>query len=1288
MEVRLYDGQNSNVGGLLREPNGSLTEIHYRRVSPYDRLSTTPNANSTFYQCTTLGTRNPSPFSGTRMLPQPGVTSTHPIATDLRGDGTYYIAIGDTGKQISVYRYDPNSTTSSRTTQTLVDPVASIAVGDFNGDGKRDLAALHNEDPGRVSILLGNGDGTFQTANAFPVGSPYSEYAAPYDLNGDGRTDLVVASYTNLVVLLANANGSLQAPLNITSGNYSSTMVTDVNGDGKPDVLATSFDGLFLLRGNGGTSFQAPVAIPTNLNPSAVASGDLNKDGKMDLAVLDRFSSVVAVLTGDGNGNFTLAGYTAVRAAHYNIMVTDFDRDGNQDVVLGSGHPDGVTQTVYQPTAVTVLIGKGDGTLYGPDAYKTDGSELVSGDFNADGRVDLVTAGPGSLKVYLASASGKFNNQTTTSLRDGDQTLSASGSAVGDFNKDGKLDVAIASGPQQKVYILFGNGNGTFQSPVGYAAGEQPSGLAVGDVNGDGTLDIVAGQFREDISSVRLLLGGANGTFQAPVTLNTGINPRSVLLEDVNADGRFDLITVNNGMFTSTTSPGNVSLLIGNGNGTFQTPVNYAAGLNPQFGYFGDVNGDGRKDLVVTTQQPQYSYRVATFLNNGNGTFQAAQFTTTDFGPYGVAFADINNDGKTDLFVSHCCGDTDLTYMLGNGNGTFQSEVHMQSGASPSVLLYRDVNGDAKPDLITLNASTSSRFITVSFSIAGLVGPVCTYGVTTQGYTVGSQAGTLTGSLTASAASCAWAAFSAVNWATILPELGSGSKDFTITVQANNTGSQRSGQVEIGGQIITITQTATTLCTYTLSSTSYTAPVNGAASTVTVTTASGCAWSITGLPAWATVQSPASLSASGTATVSFTVASNGGPARSASLSIGGQTFTLAQAGTAPPGGMRFVPLPPCRLMETRAIYNFEGRTGAFGPPNLTAGQTRTMNVPQSNVCSVPASAKAYVLNVTLIPVSGGVSFVTLYPAGAPQPNVWTVRSPDGQIVANSNIIAAGNNGGISVFTSEATDLLLDIAGYFTDEQTALNLVYYPLTPCRVIDTRALYRPQPGPFGPPSMTARETRKFRFPSTPYCNIPQAAAYSFTITAVPPASLAYLTAWPDGSSQPNVSSINSFAGRVLANSVIIPASGDGTIDFFAYDATDFIVDINGYFAPDNGSTGLYYFPVTQCRANDSTNGAPYANESTRTINIPNSGCTGIPANAQAYALNVTALPAGNPMPFITAFPTGQPQPNASILNAFQGQVVTNSAIIPAGTGGAVNIYAYRQTHVVVEVNGYFGR
>jgi len=397
-------------------------------------------------------------------------------------------------------------------------------------------------------------------------------------------------------------------------------------------------------------------------------------------------------------------------------------------------------------------------------------------------------------------------------------------------------------------------------------------------------------------------------------------------------------------------------------------------------------------------------------------------------------------------------------------------------------------------------------------------------------------------------------------------------------------------------------------------------------------------------------------------------------------------------------GLRFVPLEPCRVMETRAEYNFQNRTGPFGPPFMNGGETRTLALPQSNVCQIPSTAKAYVLNVTLVP-RGPIDFVTVWPAGETRPEYWTVRSPDAQIVANSAIVKAGAAGAISVYASDNVDIIIDISGYFTDNPQVSNLVFYRLTPCRVIDTRIVYRPTVGAFGPPSLNARQTRRFRFPQTPYCSIPASArAFSVTITLVPPsAPVQFLTAWPAGASQPNISNINSPAGRILANSVILPASPDGSIDVYAFDNTDMIVDINGYFAPDDGQQGLYYYPVSQCRLSDSSSAAYWAtfggpifsDETTRTIRVRHSPrCGGVPATAAAYALNVTALPQGSPMPFLTAFPTGEPQPEASILNAFQGQIVTNSAIVPAGADGAINMHAFRRTHVVVEISGYFAR
>ena len=183
----------------------------------------------------------------------------------------------------------------------------------------------------------------------------------------------------------------------------------------------------------------------------------------------------------------------------------------------------------------------------------------------------------------------------------------------------------------------------------------------------------------------------------------------------------------------------------------------------------------------------------------------------------------------------------------------------------------------------------------------------------------------------------------------------------------------------------------------------------------------------------------------------------------------------------------------------------------------------------------------------------------------------------------------------------------------------------------------------------------------------------------------------------SHPPVSGITSSNGRALANSVIPPAAPDGGINLYAFEATDMIVDINGYFAPDNGTTGLFYFPVTQCRLSNSTDttltnpyGPPiFENETTRTISPTLSRCgASLPAAPKAYVLNATVIPNGNPMPFLTVWPTGQPRPGASVINAFEGQTVSSGFIVPAGANAAIDVFAYRRTHVALEISGYFGR
>jgi hypothetical protein len=377
-------------------------------------------------------------------------------------------------------------------------------------------------------------------------------------------------------------------------------------------------------------------------------------------------------------------------------------------------------------------------------------------------------------------------------------------------------------------------------------------------------------------------------------------------------------------------------------------------------------------------------------------------------------------------------------------------------------------------------------------------------------------------------------------------------------------------------------------------------------------------------------------------------------------------------------GLQFIPVTPCRVADTRSP------AGPFGGPTLTAGATRSFAVPQS-VCGIPATAQAYSLNVTVVP-QGPLSYLTLWPTGLQQPLVSTLNSFAGAVVANAAIVPAGTGGAVSVFVTNPTDVVLDIDGYFAPSAGSGSYSFYAASPCRIADTRNAA----GPFGGPSMGEGGSRSFAVASAG-CAIPMSAgAFSLNFTVVPPGYLGYLSTWPTGQTQPLVSTLNSWQGKVVANAAIVPAGTNESVSVFASDPTDVVLDINGYFAPPGVSGALVFYPLAPCRIADTRNpdgpfGGPIvAFGVARSFPIPAGGC-GVPSTAAAYSLNLTVVPSGA-LQYLTTWPTGSQQPLVSTLNSFDGSVVANAAIVPAGTGGAISVFTAGQTHVIIDINGYF--
>ena len=658
----------------------------------------------------------------------------------------------------------------------------SVVVADFNGDGKSDFAVTSAGcNTCGVSVVLGNGDGTFQAAQPTAnLGGPY--YVAAGDFNGDGKQDLAVlgllpTSLTTpaLFILTGNGNGTFTLKSTTTGfSNPQSIVVGDFNGDTKLDlaVVDRGSNSVIVFLGNGDGTFQAPVntsGLGTGFATYAAAA-DFNKDGKLDLVVSDQGSGHIVVLLGNGNGTFQTARSFAFPAGQvgngFDVAVGDFNGDGIPDIASTNADP--------RPGVVNIFLGIGDGNFRAPASFAVGqtgvGSDNIAvGDFNKDGKLDLIISvngnfnsgssvsvlygkgdgtfaaplllaanqapaqiaiadfnGDGNLDWIAGSTTGRF---TTLALGNGNGTFEAGVNyatgvnpevALGDFNRDGKLDLVTVNANSGSVSVFLGNGDGTFQAAMNTAISGAFFGIAVGDLNGDGIPDVVVGDSTGfPPRNVIVLLGKGDGTFAAPVRFSTGGSGEGqIVIADLNGDGKSDIAVVNQADNT-------VSVLLGNGNGTFQAPK--ITGALASDGFLGsivaaDFNGDGKLDLAVPDYVGAGAGQVAILLGKGDGTFQSPTFLTSAGGSTGAAVGDFNKDGKMDLAVANQFGT--INVFLGNGNGTFNtplvlSDVHpfggcCQGNPIPISIAVGDFNLDGNLDLLVGDANSD-------LSNAGLV---------------------------------------------------------------------------------------------------------------------------------------------------------------------------------------------------------------------------------------------------------------------------------------------------------------------------------------------------------------------------------------------------------------------------------------------------------------------------------------------------------------------------------------------------------------------------------------
>ncbi len=382
--------------------------------------------------------------------------------------------------------------------------------------------------------------------------------------------------------------------------------------------------------------------------------------------------------------------------------------------------------------------------------------------------------------------------------------------------------------------------------------------------------------------------------------------------------------------------------------------------------------------------------------------------------------------------------------------------------------------------------------------------------------------------------------------------------------------------------------------------------------------------------------------------------------------------------------LAFYPIAPCRVVDTR------NSAGTFGGPSLAAGETRTYPFPKSS-CNIPSSAAAYSINTAVVPI-GSLRYLTIWPSDHERPIVSTLNSLDGRIKAIAAIVpaSADNTAAINVYVTDPTNVILDVNGYFApatpnnpNDSVVAGLMFHPVPPCRVEDTR-----QQGD-GP--LISNVTRSFTIAGTcgvpPYDSNDSPAAYSLNITALPRMpQLNFLTVFPAGGNIPLVSTINAPTGTVTANAAIVPSGEGGAISAFVTDTTDLMIDVNGYYSTigsQSTTTGRWFIPITPRRILDTRiSGGMF----TGSISVPvTDAASVVPPDAQAYVLNATVVPSGS-LGFLTLLPDEQSQPIVSTLNALDGWVTSNLAVVSAGSGSTFAAFASNNTDLIVDMSGYF--